>query len=142
VTGYLQGIDHDGRVLFRADGAEGAPVPVGIGMEVSDGVLVKAARSHKRAMVISTAGAEPQWVLVGIVRERVDIKARDAAPGQLAVEVDGETVRLTADHTIELKCGKSSLTLRKDGKVVLAGEYLISTSRGANKIRGATISLN
>jgi hypothetical protein len=142
ITGHLHGIDNEGRVLFRAEGADGPPVPVLIGMEVADVVLVEAARLNQRAIVLSTADAEPRWVLVGLVRERVTVKGRDAIPGRLAVEVDGETVRLTAEQSIELKCGKSSLLLRRDGKIILSGDYIVSASRGPNKIRGATISLN
>jgi hypothetical protein len=142
LTGHLEGIDAEGRLLFRPEGHAGPPVPVVIGMEVSDAVLVKAARLNRRAMVLVTADAEPRWVLTGLVKERVAIKAKDARPGRLELEVDGETVRLSAEHVIELRCGKSSLLLRRDGKIVLSGDYVVSASRGPNKIRGATISLN
>jgi|GEM_PF-2214392 len=142
VSGHLTGIDDEGRLLFLEEGSTGEPVPVAIGMEISDGVLVKAARVRRRALVVRTADANPRLVLVGLVRERVAAKARDARPGQLEVELDGETVRLHADRNIELRCGAASLILRKDGKVVITGTNVISSSRGANRIRGGTISLN
>lgn len=128
--------------MFVAEGSTGAPVPVTIGIELSDGVLVKAARLRRRALVVRTADANPHWVLVGLLRERVAAKARDARPGQLEVTLDGETVRLSAERNIELRCGAASLLLRKDGKVVITGTNVVSSSRGSNRIRGATISLN
>jgi hypothetical protein len=142
LTGHLEGIDAEGRLLFRPEGHAGPPVPVAIGIEASDAVLVKAARLNRRAMVIATSDPESRWVLTGLVKERVTMKAKDARPGRLELEVDGETVRLSAEHVIELRCGKSSLLLRRDGKIVLSGDYVVSASRGPNKIRGATISLN
>jgi hypothetical protein len=141
LSGHLAGIDADGRVLFRAEGAAEA-VPVGIAMEISDGALVRAARSGRRAFVLRTADARPRWLLTGLVRERVSAKARDAGPGQLEVKVDGETVRLEAQQQIELSCGKSSLLLRADGRVVLSGVYVVTKSNGPLKIKGATIALN
>jgi hypothetical protein len=142
VSGHLEGIDDEGRLLFRAEGASEGSVPVAIGIEVSDAVLVKAARRGQRALVMVTSDPEPRWVLVGLVRDRVSAKARDARPGQLEVRVDGEKVCLSADRQIELRCGDASLLLRKDGKIVVSGTNVISASRGPNRIRGATVSLN
>jgi hypothetical protein len=142
VSGHLVGVDGEGRLQFVPEGSVGGPVPVAIGIELSDGALVKAARMQRRALVVRTADANPRWVLIGLVRERVGVKARDARPGQLEVTLDGETLRLSAERNLELRCGAASLLLRKDGKVVITGTNVVSSSRGQNRIRGATISLN
>ncbi len=142
LSGHLHGIDEEGRVLFRAEGSAQTPVPVAIGLAISDGALAKAARLGQRALVVLTDDPAPRWVLVGLVRERVGAAARDARPGELEVRVDGETLRLSAERQIELRCGKSSLLLRHDGRVVLSGNYVVSASRGPMKIKGATIALN
>ncbi len=142
LSGQLDGFDSEGRLLFRPDGDPNLRVPVGIGAALSDGAVVKAARQGARALVVRTVDPSPSWMLVGLIRDRVAASARDARAGELEVQVDGETLRLTAENNIELRCGSASLTLRKDGKVVLSGTYIVSNSRGANKIRGATISLN
>ena len=140
LTGHLDGLDAEGRLLFRATGTEES-VPVTIGLEVSDGTLVKAARIGRRAMVlVPGAGGTP--VLAALLRERVDAEARDASPGELEVHVDGETLRLTAEKTLELRCGKSRLVLRKDGRVVVQGAHILSASTGPQRIKGATIALN
>lgn len=141
LTGHLAGIDGDGRPLFVPEGQEQA-VPVAIAIEISDGALVRAARSGRRAFVLRTGGETPRFLLAGLVRERVSARARDAGPGQLEVRVDGETVRVEAQREIELSCGKSSLLLRADGRVVLSGVYVVTKSNGPMKIKGATIALN
>lgn len=140
VTGHLAGVDPEGRLLFEADGAAGEPFPVAIGVPVSDGALVKGARLRRRGLVAPLAGGG--FALVGFARERVAPKVRDAGPGELEVVVDGETLQIVAERQIELRCGKASLLLRADGRVVLSGTYVVSTSRGPNKIKGATIALN
>lgn len=49
---------------------------------------------------------------------------------------------ISAESELTLKCGKSSITLSENGKVVIRGSYILSRSSGANKIRGGSISLN
>ena len=142
ITGHLQGIDDEGRVLFLEEQGGGSPVPVSIGIAISDGVLIPAARNQQRALVVRTSEAPPRLVLIGLLRERVAAAARDAAPGQLEVKVDGETLRLTAEREIELRCGNASLVLRQSGRVILKGTYLVTSSRGPLKIKGATVEIN
>ena len=141
-TGHLTGIDDEGRLLFRAEGSMDEPIAVAIGVPVADGALVKAARQQSRAMVVRTGDTPARWVLVGLVRERLSTQAVTARPGQLEVAMDGETLRLTAERDIVLKCGEASLTLRKDGKIVLSGTNVLTASRGPNRIKGASIALN
>lgn len=137
--GHLDGLDETGRVLFRAEGAD-ASVPVSIGVELTDGVLVKAARTGRRAFVLVPPEGAP--ILAGLLRERVDARSRDALPGDLEVRVDGETLRLTAESTLELRCGRARLVLRRDGRVTLEGAHIVSSSTGPHRIKGATIALN
>ena len=140
LVGHLDGLDADGRILFRA-AQGGEPTPVTIGVELSDGALVKAARTGRRALVLAAEG-DGIAVLVGLLRERVAAHARDALPGDLEVRVDGETLRLTAESSIELRCGKARLVLRRDGRVTLEGAHIVSSSTGPHRIKGATIALN
>jgi hypothetical protein len=142
VTGHLQGIDDEGRILFMAEQGDGVPVPVAIGVAISDGVLVPAARNRQRALVVRTDDTPSRWVLIGLVRERVSSAARDAAPGELEVKVDGETLRLTAEREIELRCGNASLILRQSGRVILKGTHVVTSSRGPLKVKGATVEIN
>jgi hypothetical protein len=142
VTGHLAGIDAEGRLLFRPEDSPDSVFPVAIGVEISDGVLVKAARKNRRALALRTGDMVPRWVLVGLVRERISSSARDARPGKLEVRVEGESVHLSADHDLTLSCGSASLTLRYDGKVVLSGTHVVSTSHGPNRIKGASVAIN
>jgi len=140
LTGHLAGLDGEGRILFLPDGSAQAPIAVTIGTPEPDGVLIKAARVQRRALVTVVENGRP--VLVGLLRDRVEQHASDTSTGDLAVFADGETVNIQANRQIELRCGKASLLLRADGRVILSGTYVVSTSRGPNKIRGATVTLN
>jgi hypothetical protein len=56
--------------------------------------------------------------------------------------VDGKTVIIDAREQIVLKCGKSCITLRKDGKIVIRGAHLLSRASGPNRIKGASVAIN
>jgi len=139
--GHLDGVDGEGRLMFRPEGAS-VSVPVVIGVGMSDEEIVRAAWTGRRALVVRTGGIAPKLVLVGFPREHVAAKARDAWPAEVEVRMDGETVYLKARRKIELVCGKSRIVLDADGRVEVNGSYLLSRSRGPVKIKGATVEIN
>lgn len=79
--------------------------------------------------------------------------APDDAPTPVAIETDpGERVQvsgvqedelvLSAKHKLTLRCGKSSITLYPNGKIVLRGDYILSDAEEINRISGGRIELN
>lgn len=57
-------------------------------------------------------------------------------------EIDGERLVLSAKREIVLRCGEASITLTAAGKVLIRGNYLLSRSSGANRIKGAAVEIN
>jgi len=51
-------------------------------------------------------------------------------------------LNLDAQEEINLRCGKSEITLRKNGKIVVKGVEIISRAVTKNKIRGASVLIN
>jgi hypothetical protein len=58
------------------------------------------------------------------------------------ISIDGESVVLEANKEILLRCGKSSIVSKKNGKIVVKGTEIISRSSGNNKLKGATVNIN
>ena len=58
------------------------------------------------------------------------------------VTVDGKTITFDAKEQIVLRCGKSSITLTRSGKVLIRGAYLLNRSSGVNKIKGGSVQIN
>jgi hypothetical protein len=69
-------------------------------------------------------------VVAGVVRENIQ---RQEPKRSLTLEATSE---------LTITCGKSSITLRRDGRVVIKGTELVSRASGTNKIRGATVKIN
>nr|WP_297350220.1 hypothetical protein [uncultured Caldimonas sp.] len=58
------------------------------------------------------------------------------------LKMDGERIVLHAERDIELRCGEASIVLTRAGKVLIKGEYVLTHSRGANRIKGAYVDIN
>lgn len=54
----------------------------------------------------------------------------------------GKTIRLNATEETVVVCGKSTIHLKQDGRVVVRGTKLLSRSSGPNKIKGASVAIN
>lgn len=63
--------------------------------------------------------------------------ASTAAPTPLA-----EDLLVESRRSLTLRCGKASITLHANGKIVLRGEYILSDAEGVNRIAGGRIELN
>jgi hypothetical protein len=55
---------------------------------------------------------------------------------------DGERVKIVGNERIELRCGKASILMDKDGHITIRGTYVTSQASASNRIRGGSIDLN
>jgi len=79
---------------------------------------------------------ETSPIILGVIRPAV------CTSPSVELSADGQKLLLTAGREIELRCGKSSITLTSAGKVLIRGEYLLSRSAGVNRIKGAAVEIN
>ncbi len=92
-------------------------------------------------------------IICGVVRDRLlhagrhGVKSNGAKSNgvkALPVEtvVDGKRIVLDGREEIVLRCGKGSITLRKDGKIVVKGTHIVSRATGMNRIKGGSVAVN
>ncbi len=58
------------------------------------------------------------------------------------VSIDGQRVSITGQEEVVLQCGEASITLRKDGKIIIRGKSLLNRASGVNRIMGASVQVN
>jgi hypothetical protein len=63
-------------------------------------------------------------------------------PGHVEVDADGERLTVTAREQLVLRCGKASITLTRDGKVLIEGAYVSSRSAGVLRLKGGAVQIN
>ena len=68
--------------------------------------------------------------------------AEESGPVTVDAKVDGNRVHLEGRDEIVLSCGKASITLRRNGRVIIRGAYVETRSSGTNRIKGASVALN
>jgi hypothetical protein len=84
-----------------------------------------------------------QPIIVGVLQPN-DPPGTSPRPveGKLEARVDGRRVQIEAEDEIELRCGEASITLRRNGRVVIRGAYVETRSRGVNRIKGGAVQIN
>ena len=73
-----------------------------------------------------------------------DLHLEMKVDGDFSINDKKEDGRLIfeAKEEIVLKCGESSLTLTKSGKVLIRGKYVLNHSTGINQIIGGAVEVN
>jgi hypothetical protein len=128
------GFDDEGRFQVSLPGGQ-EPVTalstVGLGMNDVGSSVVIAFDSDNDSVRL---GAR-RPIIIGRLKE-------SSTSVKFTSKLEGERVVLKAEHDIELRCGDASIVLTRAGKVLIKGNFVLTRSRGANKIKGAYVDIN
>lgn len=144
-VGTVTAIDENGAVRVDHPGGRFGPTPAkvtgGVSARAASGVLAPG----QRVLLLFEDGDPRRPVVIDTVHDRVEVPAPTEmeAPEPLEdVTVDGRRVTFDAREEIVLRCGKSSITLTRAGKILIRGAYLLTRSSGVNRIKGASVQIN
>lgn len=128
ILGHFAGFNDDGHALVRLPGQENPETALSL-------VPLQAQDAGRQVALTYTNGKDRAWLILGGIHAAHQ-------PSRTKVIVDGETLLLSADRNIELRCGSASILLTKDGKITIKGARIMSRAAGANKIKGASVQIN
>ena len=143
------------KVLFDESG--GAAVPARAAVALDAPLIDRAIATRRGVLLQFERGKLDRPIIVGLLQEQPTLlsellaggaKAEPTAPTQPArksrnvAKLDGKRVVLEAENEIELRCGDSSITLSRDGKIIVKGAYVETYSRGVNRIKGGAVKIN
>jgi hypothetical protein len=130
ILGWLTGAEP---LLVDFPGNAAGPVPARLLVELDARALAAAVSTRQPAALMFEAGDPSRPLIVGLVQ----------APGAVReARVDGKRVVLTGTEEIELRCGEASISLKKDGKLVIRGAYVETRAKGTNRIKGGSVQIN
>lgn len=157
IIGTLTGLDKQGRALVDfAGNVSKLPMPaittVALGQQ----------HSGRQVALLFDQGNPEKPVIMGLIHsplqeliENFEITATDESSTEMKanddkhvankmndVYLDGERLVLEGKKEIVLKCGDSSITLTKAGKILIRGKYLLNRSTGVNRILGGSVQIN
>jgi hypothetical protein len=149
-VGFLVAGSAPGRLLVDYDGNAGGPVEARATVSLDAAAVEEAVATRRGAVLLFEDVAHP--ILVGLLAPEPGaallgslLRAPAAAPPPsrpTEARVDGKRVVLEGEQEVVLRCGEASITLRRDGKVVLRGAYVETTAKGLNRIRGGSVKIN
>lgn len=85
-------------------------------------------------VVVLEDGDAGRPIIMGFVRESLW--------GHAASATTLPTVLIEGSDEVALRCGKASISLAADGRIVIKGTRLTSRATEANKVRGAVVLIN
>jgi hypothetical protein len=139
VVGNLVGIEDSGAPLvdFPSAGSDRCLIARSI-------VNLRKDKLGREVILMFENGDPSKPVVMGLVRIPAENQANEIARDKRPIEDDikGERIVLKADKEIVLRCGKSSITLTRAGKLLLRGAYLLSRSSGVNRVKGGSVQIN
>ncbi len=130
-------------IIVDYSGSPNGPQPVATTMRFSAAQLDALVGSGDAVLLTFERGQPDRPVLVGLTQP---VPARDVSlsseeplsrsAGPVLV------VELRGSERVELRCGKASIVMTKEGKIILNGTYISSAASGAHRIRGGSIEIN
>jgi hypothetical protein len=135
-------------------GAGSPIVPARLAVRVSRHRIETAIAQRQQAVVVFENGDRSRPLIIGFIEAlenegsseaRAEVReAANESQGVAVIEadVDGKRVRVTAQDEIVLQCGSASVTLRRNGRVIVRGTYVETHSEGTNRIKGGQVQIN
>jgi hypothetical protein len=169
-TGWLVGADGEGRPLVDFHGNRAGPLVARRTLPLEPEVLQRAV-AHRQGVVLLFENGDPRLpLIIGLVQTESATPLLDAvlaapsaeAPSEaerapepesapepaeaqaqpVEAHVDGKRVVIEAADEVVLKCGQASITLRRNGRLIIKGTYVETHSAGVNRIKGGSVQVN
>jgi Domain of unknown function (DUF6484) len=126
-------------------GSAGPVVPARLAIRVTRDRLETATVLQQQAVVVFEGNDPSKPIVIGLLEvmdaDHEAVQPRDE-PQFIEADVDGRRVRITAQDEVVLQCGSASVTLRRNGRVIIRGTYVETHSEGTNRIKGGQVQIN
>lgn len=117
-----------------------------VGQDITKPIIIGLIRNQLDSLLESYDSSSPE---ISLSPESVPLNASQsnlenvpagAAPKELIV--DGKRVVIQGEEEVVFRCGESSITLTKQGKIVIRGKYLVNRASSVNRILGGSVQIN
>lgn len=149
VTAVLTGFNSSGEALVRSDkisNNQAMPARTIIALNsrmIGDDVLL-AFESNDKTKPIVMGLLQTHSALKNVhhhnKKKENNLRLPDAP--DMHIKVDDECIEINAKQKIVLRCGSASITLQRDGRVVVRGTDILTRSAGLNRIKGGAVQIN
>ncbi len=135
VVGWLVAHDARGLCVDFPDNLAG-PVAARAMQTLDLGAVATAIAQRTPVLLTFEHGRADRPIVLGLLHAPAPTQAPAIA------HVDGKRIVLSAEDEIVLQCGRASITLRRNGRVVIRGVEVETRASGVNRIRGGSVAIN
>jgi hypothetical protein len=105
-------------------------------------VPLHGAHVGRDAVVVFEGGDPGRPIVLGVLGPSGIETPPAGQDGPVELDVDGRRLLVTASEELQLRCGKASIVLARDGKVTIDGTAIVSRATGVHRIKGGSVQLN
>jgi Domain of unknown function (DUF6484) len=127
----------NGWLIECAPGA--SPLRARTTLSLTGEAMRAAAAANQEVLVVFENESADKPIVVGLLAPP---SPAEKSAEELDATVDGRRVTFDARDEIVLRCGQASITLRRNGRIVIRGTYVETRSRGVNRIKGGSVQIN
>lgn len=139
VVGCLVGWQDGVGPQVTFDGAPG-PTTARTIVPLDAAATAAAIADARQVLLVFDGGRTDAPIIVGLLEPDPQRATPDATT--VDATVDGQRVVVRGNDEIVLQCGLASITLRRNGRIVIRGVEIESRARGTNKVRGGSVLIN
>jgi hypothetical protein len=137
VRGLLLGFNDEGVPLVDYPGN-----PVASAIPSQSTVALKEKDRGRDAALFFEGGDPAKPIIVGLIQPAIAEPPRPSDEQKLDLTIDGKRIEIEGQDEVVLRCGKASITLRHNGRLIIRGTYVESRSKGTNRIKGGSVQIN
>ncbi|RKH55960.1 hypothetical protein D7V93_21385 [Corallococcus llansteffanensis] len=146
-TGWIIGVDSRGRPVVDFEGNTVGPRIARRLVHLVPQML-RAVIDQRRPVVLRFEDGDALLPIIVAVDEpqalppeqKPEVLERTASRG--SGQDEGAFRLIEGKDELVLQCGKASITLRRNGKVIIKGTYVETHSEGVNRIKGGSVQFN
>lgn len=145
--GEIVDLNNDGRIMVTCPAYSDGPIHAQLTSTVRDRIVHQKLQAPLKVLLVYENSRPECPIIIDTLHtttaESTVVHSLDVEVGlPQAVTVDGKRVTFNAHEEIVLRCGKASIILTSEGRVIIRGAHVMSRSTGPNKIKGGSVQIN
>jgi len=135
--------EREGPIVDHASNPHG-PIAARTTVALDASATAAAVDRGQEVLLVFEAERSDRPIIVGLLQERhgaLEVE-QERSEGKLEAVVDRRSVVFDAKDEIVLRCGEASITLRRNGRIVVRGTHVETRSKGVNRIKGGVVRIN
>jgi len=133
--GHVVSFDAEQGVAVDFPGNQGGPTRARLLVTLDAATLTAAATERQACALLFERGDARLPLIVGLVEP-------GPAKSPKTARIDAKKLVLTGEEEVELRCGEASISLKKNGRLVIRGAYVETRAKGTNRIKGGSVQIN